>query len=120
MKETPRLVLWASDSPRNAVDSICETIKIEINANLKDAVEDSSFVNQVVAYVRCLTGVYDWAGGAYVEYETVEDWRNKVLTAIGSMPNNSHYNDAERTQDKMFVNEVFDDLRSIVKRMYDE
>ncbi len=68
MNKPLRLVLWANDSPRNAVDGVCEVVVEDIERYLSEAEEDSCFVNDLVAYVRCLTGVYDWAGGEY-QYE---------------------------------------------------
>ena len=119
MNETPRLVLWASDSPRNAVDSVCESVIEDIECYLKQSEDDSCFVNDVVAFVRCLTGVYDWAGGAYLEYEKLESWRKRAINVIKQMPSTMFDNDDERDDDMKFVNDVFDDLRRVVKRIYD-
>ena len=58
MNKPPRLILWANDSPLNAVDGVCEAVVEDIERCLNEAEEDSCFVNDVVAYVRCLTGVY--------------------------------------------------------------
>ena len=120
LDSTPRLVLWANDSPRNSVDYICEQIVTELKANLTESKEDSCFINDVVAYVRCLTGVYDWAGGAYVELEELESWRQTALTVIEEMADSYFKSNSERTDDISFVNEVFDDLRNVVQRMYDK
>ena len=118
--ETPRLVLWSGDSPRNSVDSVCESIITELKAYLNDSEDDSCFVNDVIAYVRCLTGVYDWAGGAYVELEELESWRKRTTTVIEGMPESYFQSEPDRKADLNFANEVFDDLRNIVKRMYDD
>jgi hypothetical protein len=119
MDETPRLVLWANDSPRNAVDDVCESVVADIERYLTEAEEDSCFVNDVLAYVRCLTGIYDWAGGAYVEYERLEHWRNRAVSVVKQMPAAMFDDEEERIADVTFINEVFDDLRGIVSRMYD-
>jgi len=111
-----RLILWANDSPLNAVDSVCDSIVSEIETHLSEAEEDSCFVNDVVAYVRCLSGVYDWVGGAFVEIEVLQSWRKRSTKVIKQMPDSMFENDAERSADLEFVNEVFDDLRRVVER----
>ena len=119
MKDQRRLVLWANDSPRNSVDLVCETIVTEIERHLDEAEEDSCFVNDVVAYIRCLSGVYDWAGGGFIELEVLESWRTRAVTVVEQMAGSYFENESERADDLAFVNEVFSDLRKIMMRMYD-
>ena len=119
MNKPPRLILWANDSPLNAVDGVCEAVVEDIERCLNEAEEDSCFVNDVVAYVRCLTGVYDWAGAGCDECERLESWRARAIKVITEMPSTKFEDEDERNADMKFVNEVFDDLRGIVTRTYD-
>ena len=47
------------------------------------------------------------------------DWRERMTTVVENMADSYFESEAERLADIDFVNEVFDDLRKIVKRMYE-
>ncbi|MGI9516295.1 MAG: hypothetical protein ACR2NP_04555 [Pirellulaceae bacterium] len=116
MSKRRRLILWANDSPLAAVDSVCDSITKELESYLNDAEEDSCFINDVVAYVRCLTGVYDWAGGPLVEINVLDSWQNRAIAVLEKMPDSLFKDEGKRAADIEFVKQVFDDLRTIVLR----
>ena len=115
MKNEPRrLILWANDSPLHAMESVNEHLIAEIEAHLREAEEDSCFLNDVIAYLRCLTGVCDWAGSACVQRPMVESWRKSSMDIFDRMPDSQFDSQAERTEDRQFIAEVFEDLVKIV------
>lgn len=98
----------------NARDHVVETIVEEVERYLKEAEEDQCFLNDTVAYLRCLTGVCDWAGGS-VEVEQMENWHSRANAVIRAMPESMYPDgDAERQADLEFISEVFDDLKQFI------
>jgi hypothetical protein len=75
-----RFILWPNDSALNAVDDVSGFIANQIDETIADCDEsDSSSLNEVVAYMCCLSAVANSFSGLTSQYARVENWRAKVL-----------------------------------------
>lgn len=105
-----RFILWANDSPLAARDNVVEAISREIFAAISESEEDSCYLNDVVAYVRCLTGVIREVGGGYQAFDNLENWFRRTLSVFDAMPADAFKDQSERSADREFLNSVFQDL----------
>jgi hypothetical protein len=75
-----RFTLWPNDSALNAVDRV----SAEICSHIDDAIDDCDqsdccSLNDIIAYMCCLSAVASSYSGLTAQYSRVETWRTKVL-----------------------------------------
>ncbi len=112
MTTSKRLILWAGDGPLNARDQVVGDIETHIEEALREAEEDTCWLNDLIAYLRCLNGVLREAGGEHLISERVAEWRQRALAAFDSMQS---LTPDEIRDDRAFIVSVFDDLDELTK-----
>ena len=107
-----RLALWSGSGPLNARDQVVDTITTHIDDFLKEAAEDPSFLNLVMAYLRCLVGVLREAGGGHLVIRDVPGWQQRVLTAFEAAQYGAD-EAGERQADREFILVTFHELHTL-------
>lgn len=75
-----RFTLWPNDSALNAVDQVASEIGAHIDEAIAECDEsDCCWLNEVIAYMCCLSAVAHNCSGLTGQYSRVEAWRTKVL-----------------------------------------
>ena len=75
-----RFVLWAGDGPLNAVDEVADFIAGRIDESIRQCDKtDTCWLNDLVAYMCCLSAMANTYSGLTSRYSQVEAWRTKVL-----------------------------------------
>lgn len=75
-----RFILWPNDSALEACDDVAAFLFGRIEEALADCDEsDSSRLNEVVAYMCCLSAVGHHCSGLTSDYAKAEELRTKVL-----------------------------------------
>ena len=105
-----RFVLWAGDGPLNAVDEVADSIATRIDEAIQDCDEaDTSRLNEIIAYMCCLSAVAHTYSGLTSQYTTVEQWREKTLQ-IFEWSWSSQQKTAEYAAEQAYVSEVLNSL----------
>jgi hypothetical protein len=112
MTTSKRLILWAGDGPLNARDEIVGYIMTRIDEALQETEEDTSSLNDLMAYFRCLNGVLREAGGQHLISDRVAGWRHRTLAAYDSI--RSLTSDEVRDE-RPFIVSVLDDLDALTR-----
>ena len=75
-----RFTLWPNDSALNAVDRVASEISSYIDEAIAECDEsDCCWLNDIIAYMCCLSAVAHSCSGLTGQYSKVEAWRTKVL-----------------------------------------
>ncbi|MHA3772024.1 hypothetical protein ACXR0O_10855 [Verrucomicrobiota bacterium sgz303538] len=75
-----RFILWPNDSALDAVDRVARDISDHIDASIAECDEsDTCWLNDVIAYMCCLSAVGNAFGGLTCQYDKIEAWRTQVL-----------------------------------------
>jgi len=111
MNERKRLILWAGDGPLNARDEVVLDIidKIEFALNEAEKV-DTCWLNELIAFVRCLNGVLREPGGGHDTVGRIDGWEQCTLAVFDGLP---HVTERERQNDRPFIQSIFADLREL-------
>ena len=112
MTTSKRLILWAGDGPLDARDRVVGSIESMIDEALREAEEDTCWLNELMAYFHCLNGVLREAGGERLIFDRVAEWRKRTLKAFDAMASRSP---SEIRDDRSFIISVFDDLDELTK-----
>lgn len=81
MTAPKRLILWAGDGPLEAQADVLGYIETKIDEALQEAEEDTCWLNELMAYFRCLNGILRETGGQHLISERVLEWRKRTLAA---------------------------------------
>lgn len=112
MTTSKRLILWAGDGPLGAVNDVVGCIEDMIDGALRQAEEDTCWLNELMAYLRCLNAVLREAGGEPLITDRVAEWRRRTLAAYDGIP---RLTPEEIRADRCFIVSVFDDLDELTK-----
>lgn len=110
MTAAKRLILWAGDGPLDARDRIIGHIETIIDETLREAEEDACWLNELIAYLRCLAGVIRDTGGEHLISERVSEWRQRTFAVFDAISNRTP---DEIRDDRSFIGSVFDDLDAL-------
>jgi hypothetical protein len=112
MTTSKRLILWSGDGPLNARDQVVGYIETMIDEALREVEQDTCWLNELMAYFRCLNGVLREAGGEHLVSQRVTEWRERALAAFDAIPRLTPH---EIRDDRSFIVSVFDDLDELTK-----
>ena len=112
MRASKRFILWAGDGPLDAVDNVVEHLETQIDEALREAEEDTCWLNELMAYFRCLNVVLREVGGEQLVSDRVVEWRQRTLAAYDGIPS---LTPEDLRDDRSFIISVFDDLDELTK-----
>src|SRR5689334_3168000 len=105
-----RFILWPGDGPLDAVDDVAALIQSRLDEAILQCDEtDTSWLNDVVAYMCCLSAVGHAYGGLTGEYSTMETLRTKVLE-IHERSWSSHEKTQKYEEERTYIEAVINSL----------
>jgi hypothetical protein len=110
---TQRLLLWAGDGGLNARDDVMQFIADRIESTLHEASIDPCYLNELMAYFRCMIGIVKETGGDHLVEGQVENWRDRTIGIYDQMPNLTA---DEIARDRPFLVGTFNDLLELTRK----